>query len=603
MEFNELREKVDGYYIMVQEHQQAGRNGDSAVNIRHILEIIVNEYVEKYVPSMVFAKIIEKIDALQKNDIIDETSANTLHQLRKLANKGAHGEGDSISSEDLKRVIPPLKMEIDKFYEKIGNNEFNEELDKKINSLDSVIAHACVELYHFDAKTKAALLTLLEDMQEFEDNEKIQEYIKEVEKRLEEVNEKEKRLKEIREKNQMASKMIINDGYYLYIETPTHRYYRFNFRKADGRCYRAPIEIELKREDSRIKKVIASSYGKIVLYHSGHVYFEYYDFLCKCNREKWLKDDSYGVWDDIIDVCLDRAKVYGLSKKGYVRTKTYGVYREKNEYKIYDSVNIYHWNEPNKKHIRFLNNDILLGINKDNSFNIISLYSEHTHWRAASLSKEAKEKRVDIVNFLYTMGEVLILTSEGIVESLAKNSKIQKHLKTWNDIVSVSGASNHVLGLKADGTVRCIYGTNVNQKRLICTKVGQWKEIVEVYAFDFFSIGLKKDGTFVCCGEGYDVFKNIRVCKNLFSFDKECELQSEITKQKDFIDTCNKEKMQLEIECNRTKNDNEKIFEWIKRINNKNEISEKKRRISELEQQIVLAQEEIIRIQQEINAL
>ena len=61
--------------------------------------------------------------------------------------------------------------------------------------------------------------------------------------------------------------------------------------------------------------------------------------------------------------------------------------------------------------------------------------------------------------------------------------------------------------------------------------------------------------------------------------------------------------MQLEIECNRTKNDNEKIFEWIKRINNKNEISEKKRRISELEQQIVLAQEEIIRIQQEINAL
>ena len=42
MEFNELREKVDGYYIMVQEHQQAGRNGDSAVNIRHILEIIGN---------------------------------------------------------------------------------------------------------------------------------------------------------------------------------------------------------------------------------------------------------------------------------------------------------------------------------------------------------------------------------------------------------------------------------------------------------------------------------------------------------------------------------------------------------------------------------
>ena len=54
-------------------------------------------------------------------------------------------KNDIISSEELKRVISPLKMEIDKFYEKIGNNEFNEELDKKINSLDSVIAHGLKE--------------------------------------------------------------------------------------------------------------------------------------------------------------------------------------------------------------------------------------------------------------------------------------------------------------------------------------------------------------------------------------------------------------------------------------------------------------------------
>lgn len=109
----DLKSKIDKYFAYVEEYLGNNRLGDAATNIRHILELIVNTYVEKYAPEDVFFNTFEKIENLKKKNIITEATVNTLHGVRKIANKGAHGEGDALSGEGLRMLIPPLRKEVE----------------------------------------------------------------------------------------------------------------------------------------------------------------------------------------------------------------------------------------------------------------------------------------------------------------------------------------------------------------------------------------------------------------------------------------------------------------------------------------------------------
>ena len=64
-------------------------------------------------------------------------------------------------------------------------------------------------------------------------------------------------------------------------------------------------------------------------------------------------------------------------------------------------------------------------------------------------------------------------------------------------IVAISAGDDHIVCLKADGTVAA-YGEGYNSG---CLAVGDWKDIVAVYAgdngYDGVTIGLKADGTLV----------------------------------------------------------------------------------------------------------
>ena len=78
-------------------------------------------------------------------------------------------------------------------------------------------------------------------------------------------------------------------------------------------------------------------------------------------------------------------------------------------------------------------------------------------------------------------------------------------VKDWKNIISISGGSEHLLGLKKDGTVLAT-GSNHHGE----CDVSRWKEIVQISAGSCVSVGLKKNGTVVVTGfaEGLDELNN-----------------------------------------------------------------------------------------------
>lgn len=85
-------------------------------------------------------------------------------------------------------------------------------------------------------------------------------------------------------------------------------------------------------------------------------------------------------------------------------------------------------------------------------------------------------------------GNVVAIQDDGTVKALDKRCDTS----AWENVIQVYAGSNHVLGLKADGTV---YATGDN-KYGQCN-VEKWMDIVMVAAGNKSSYGLKKDGTIV----------------------------------------------------------------------------------------------------------
>ena len=66
---------------------------------------------------------------------------------------------------------------------------------------------------------------------------------------------------------------------------------------------------------------------------------------------------------------------------------------------------------------------------------------------------------------------------------------------TWRDIVNIKAGNNHIVGLKADGTVVAAGRNNQGQ-----CEVGKWRDIVSISCGTEHTVGLKKDGTLVATG-------------------------------------------------------------------------------------------------------
>ena len=79
----------------------------------------------------------------------------------------------------------------------------------------------------------------------------------------------------------------------------------------------------------------------------------------------------------------------------------------------------------------------------------------------------------------------------------------------WNDIVKISNSDEHVVGLKADGTVVAAGDNSTAQ-----CKTDGWHDIVDIAAGGGFTAGLKKDGTVVLAIDDY--YTTFHWCNNNF---------------------------------------------------------------------------------------
>ncbi len=87
--------------------------------------------------------------------------------------------------------------------------------------------------------------------------------------------------------------------------------------------------------------------------------------------------------------------------------------------------------------------------------------------------------------------------SDGTVVS--SNEDYHKRVQKWTDIVDIAVGKNHVVGLKADGTViAAALEDKVNKEGEL--NVENWRDIVKIEAGIDITLGLKADGTVVATG-------------------------------------------------------------------------------------------------------
>ena len=108
---SEIDKKVEHYFSLVKKHRADENFADAAVNVRHILEVLLKGYTEQYLPEAAFLKAFDQIEALKAANILSKTSGDTLHGIRMTANKGAHEDEKQISGKDISSMIAGLNKE------------------------------------------------------------------------------------------------------------------------------------------------------------------------------------------------------------------------------------------------------------------------------------------------------------------------------------------------------------------------------------------------------------------------------------------------------------------------------------------------------------
>ena len=127
---------------------------------------------------------------------------------------------------------------------------------------------------------------------------------------------------------------------------------------------------------------------------------------------------------------------------------------------------------------------------------------------------EAISKWRGIVSIDAGSDHLLGLKSDGTVVAYGNNDNNQCDVSKWKNIVAVSGGSNHSLGLQANGRVVAAgkgeYGNNYGQ-----CNVSEWKSIIAISAGGSHSLGLRSNGTVVAVGKKTDGQCNVSGWKNI----------------------------------------------------------------------------------------
>lgn len=126
-----------------------------------------------------------------------------------------------------------------------------------------------------------------------------------------------------------------------------------------------------------------------------------------------------------------------------------------------------------------------------------TVFGLKTDGTVISSTESLKFPWTDIIAIDYG-GCYIGLKSNGTVEVRNQLNRLVTYDSSsgWNDIVDVAAGSDHVVGLRADGTVIAAGENKFGQ-----CDVSQWTDIVAISAGDRYTVGLKYDGTAVATGD------------------------------------------------------------------------------------------------------
>ncbi len=100
----------------------------------------------------------------------------------------------------------------------------------------------------------------------------------------------------------------------------------------------------------------------------------------------------------------------------------------------------------------------------------------------------------DRKSIAYTGADFAAVNADGTVTVLSENPILQA-ASAWRGIVSLSAGKEHLVGLRADGTVVAV-GANVYGE----CNVGEFSDIVSIDTGPYHTVGLRADGTVVAVG-------------------------------------------------------------------------------------------------------
>lgn len=117
-------------------------------------------------------------------------------------------------------------------------------------------------------------------------------------------------------------------------------------------------------------------------------------------------------------------------------------------------------------------------------------YNELCQWEAMVCQWE------DIVSISHSYEHIVGLKADGTVIAAGYNFDGCCDVDSWSNIMSIATGTYHTVGLKKDGTVIAI-GSNKYEQ----CNVKNWSNIVSIYAQDDITVGIKSNGTVVATGD------------------------------------------------------------------------------------------------------
>ena len=153
----------------------------------------------------------------------------------------------------------------------------------------------------------------------------------------------------------------------------------------------------------------------------------------------------------------------------------------------------------------------VVGLRSNGTVNVLGYETPRITNLAETMDQVKYEN--DVVDIACTQYAIALLKSDGTVKFIIATGYTIDYMYEnppyWTDIVALASGNNHIVGLKADGTV-VAFGDNSKGQ----ASVSGWSRISKIQAKNDYTIAIRADGTVLAAGE-FTNFNDLRKATNV----------------------------------------------------------------------------------------